>query len=76
MLNIDGQANSKKAFSSIQNCALNAEILQNLVFKESFYSFTDASDKVHSGVLLQERNGKYVTINMFDGMFNDKDTVR
>ena len=61
----------QKAFNSIQNCIQNTEILHHPDFNEPFYLFTDASDKLYSGVLLQKRDGKYVTIDMFSRMFND-----
>ena len=61
----------QKAFNSIQNCIQNTEILHHPDFNEPFYLFVDASDKLYSGVLLQKRNGKYVTIDMYSRMFND-----
>ena len=61
----------QKAFNSIQNCIQKTEILHHPDFNEPFYLFTDASDKLYSGVLLQKRNDKYVTVDMFSRMFND-----
>ena len=61
----------QKAFNSIQNCIQNTEILHHPDFNEPFYLFVDASDRLYSGVLLQKRNGKYVTIDMYSRMFND-----
>ena len=60
----------QKAFNSIQNCIQNTETLHHPDFTELFYLFTYASNKLHSGTLLQKRNGKYVTIDMFSRMFN------
>ena len=52
-------------------CIQKTEILHHPDFNEPFYLFTDASDKFYSGVLLQKRDGKYVTVDMFSRMFND-----
>ena len=60
----------QKAYSSIMNMIQQQEILHHPNFNEPFYIFCDASDKYYSGILLQKRNGKYVTIDMYSRMFN------
>ena len=40
-------------------------------FKEQIYSFSGASDKLHSGALLQQ-HGKQLTLDLHSRMFNDE----
>ena len=60
----------QKAFNSIMNVIQQQDVLHHPDFNEPFYIFCDASDLYYSGILLQKRHGKYVTIDMYSRMFN------
>ena len=61
----------QKAFNRIQNAIQNAELLHHADFKKPFYIFTDASNHYYAGVLLQKRDDKYVTIDMYSRRFSE-----
>ena len=58
------------SFIQIRHLIQNTELLHHPDFNEPFYIFCDSSQYYYSGILLQKRHDKYVTIDMFSKSWN------